>query len=359
MTHSIALPLRKILDTLPQKIILFDTWGVSVYANRQASHFFSTIKIKKSTIFDVLEALTEKVKNDTASKIQISHVWQSLQDEIEVYIPTVEIIEEDSEFKFEIHGSWIETRSSKFVLLSLSTVTEQRDTHSNQKTLARVLGHELKRPLNLISTYNYYITKYLTQNNTARVSTYLGKIDKKIQLLNRMLNDISLNLKTSIKDIPVKIEDVHFKPILQSTIDDYKALYPTRSFEVEMNDKKSNNVLIHADPTRTRQVFINLLENCIKYSDESKIIKITVLINSKTVTINFIDQGKGIDPEDINKIFGPYYRVTESGKGTTNGLGLGLSLSQLFMKRQNGDISVTSQPGVGSTFSLIFKRVKK
>ncbi len=346
----------QILDSLSDKIILFDEYGVSQYANNSAQKMFPSLIAGRSTIFDMIDELVLTIESGSPEEEETKNLWQKIQDEDSVTISNVEIDDADTPTSIEISGRWLASKKKKNILITITTIHDEHPSYKTQKTLARVLGHELKRPLNLISTYTYYITKYLTEKNNARVGTYLAKVETKIQLLNKMLNDISTNLKTSIKDIPVKPEKISFRPILSSTIADYKSLYPHRKIQLVIDAKTAKGIKIMADPTRTRQVFTNILDNCIKYSPDDSPITIDILLNSKTVTINFIDQGRGIDAEELNRIFGPYYRVIDASRPSTAGLGLGLSLSRLFMKRQNGDITVISEPGKGSTFSVIFKR---
>ena len=114
-----------------------------------------------------------------------------------------------------------------------------------------------------------------------------------------------------------------------------------------MNISENVNFVL-ADKEKTAWVITNLLSNAIRYADENSTIKIKIeeSLNNK-VEISVTDQGQGILPEYIDKIFDRYYRVPGTQK---EGTGLGLSISKEFIEAQGGNISVKSEYGVGSTF---------
>lgn len=354
---SLSLLPATAFDVVSDSIFIFDTWGKCQYCNKQAAQSFP-LTTSTSTIFDFVDILLEKASPNSAEEKEIETLWQNLQLNKKIVINDIGISDTQASCSVRLTAQWIKKDELEILLVCITTPSESPDTSNAQRALAKILGHELKQPLNLISTYNYYITKYLRQNNLERVTIYLSRIDQKVQLLNKMLSDISQNVKTSLKDIPVIIKPIKFYEILASTIEDYQKLHPNRKFTFR-NGKKNAHVIILADATRYRQVLVNIFDNCIKYSPDGTDIATTVIVNNKTVTITITDQGNGIDPAEIENIFKPYYRIKNDKKSAIDGLGLGLNLTKLFMKRQRGDITVSSEIGKGTTFSLIFKQPKE
>jgi len=100
----------------------------------------------------------------------------------------------------------------------------------------------------------------------------------------------------------------------------------------------------------TREVFINLLENAIKYSPYNSIIKVTCEKRDHYTRISVIDEGIGIRKEEYNKIFQRFYRSKDVEKA--DGFGIGLYLCRLVLEKENGNITVSSKYGRGSTFSV-------
>jgi len=104
-------------------------------------------------------------------------------------------------------------------------------------------------------------------------------------------------------------------------------------------------------PDQLTQVFINILMNAVdSLEDKPGTIWVTTSVNDRRLLVSIRDTGKGIQPDDLGKIFEPFFTTKEVGKGT----GLGLWVSYGIVKNFGGDIEVTSEPGKGSTFTVIF-----
>ncbi len=112
---------------------------------------------------------------------------------------------------------------------------------------------------------------------------------------------------------------------------------------------------VSADKEKTAWVITNLLSNAIRYADENSVIKIDTTLNNEKINISVTDEGQGILPEYLDKIFDRYFRVPGTKK---EGTGLGLSISKEFMEAQGGSISVKSEYGVGSTFTVMLNQAK-
>lgn len=109
---------------------------------------------------------------------------------------------------------------------------------------------------------------------------------------------------------------------------------------------------IYVDAYRIKQVLRNLLENAISHTMRGGSISISAWHDNKRVIINVTDTGEGIPPEDLPNIFERFYRVDRSRTRATGGSGLGLTIAKRFVEAHGGQISVTSKPGKGSTFTI-------
>lgn len=136
--------------------------------------------------------------------------------------------------------------------------------------------------------------------------------------------------------------------VIEYAVNTVKSAAEQKSIQIEILSPNDSTIL--ADKEKTAWVITNLLSNAIRYADENSTIKIKIeeALNNK-IEISVTDQGQGILPEYIDKIFDRYYRVTGTHK---DGTGLGLSISKEFIETQGGSISVKSEYGVGSTFEV-------
>ena len=108
----------------------------------------------------------------------------------------------------------------------------------------------------------------------------------------------------------------------------------------------------YADPDKISSVISNLLSNAAKYSPKNKVIQISCEIAGNEVIIKVKDNGIGIDPGDLDKLFDRFYRVENRETHNIAGFGIGLYLSSEIIKRHNGRIWAESKPGKGSIFSF-------
>jgi signal transduction histidine kinase len=110
------------------------------------------------------------------------------------------------------------------------------------------------------------------------------------------------------------------------------------------------------DRDSVSRALVNLIDNAIKYSGESRSIAIALRDGKGTIGIAVTDRGIGVHQEEIEKIFDPYYRAKFSDTETQRGAGLGLTLVQQIVQAHGGRVEVESKPGEGSTFTLVFPK---
>ena len=115
------------------------------------------------------------------------------------------------------------------------------------------------------------------------------------------------------------------------------------------------NLLLKADSLRLEQIFMNLLDNAMKYSNRGSTVSLTAWKQKKEIYISIKDNGKGIPEEDLPYIFHRFYRVDKSRTRSLGGTGLGLAIIKELILAHGGDIQVRSKENVGTTFELIFK----
>jgi signal transduction histidine kinase len=109
-------------------------------------------------------------------------------------------------------------------------------------------------------------------------------------------------------------------------------------------------VKIRADANRLSQVITNLVSNALKYSPDDKPISVRLSQDDDNITIAVEDEGSGIDREEQEHIFEPFYRASHARNSSKNGMGLGLAICKDIVERHGGSIWCDSHPGKGSSF---------
>ena len=144
---------------------------------------------------------------------------------------------------------------------------------------------------------------------------------------------------------------------LQSVIKEVVQLFQYRSDSDEFvlnTEMPGKSLFLKIDQDAVMQALTNLLDNAIKYSSDEKEIVVELVPKEKQVEIRIKDKGIGIPAGEQKKIFEGFYRHAEANRHSTKGVGLGLKIVKHIMRAHGGEIHVESQPGEGSTFSLIF-----
>lgn len=215
------------------------------------------------------------------------------------------------------------------------------------------MSHELRTPLNAIIGYSELIDEEFGEG-LPLMRSYLDRIHQAGAHLLQLIEDI-LDLS--------KIEAAKMQ--LRSEPVDLAALVNTASGLVRpLLEKTTNHLVVECpvpaptvtiDPTRLNQVLFNLLSNAIKFT-EGGTITLTVIPSDRApawgAIIQVRDTGIGITAEQINRLFVPFSQADMTATRRYGGTGLGLALSRQLMRLMGGDITVTSQPGRGSTFTI-------
>ena len=243
------------------------------------------------------------------------------------------------------------------------TITNMRAFEEQKETAERLsemdklktqflanMSHELRTPLNSIIGFSRVILKGIDGPLTEMQETDLNAIYTSGQHLLGLINDILDLSKIEAGKMELNFDEVDLKPIIKGVMSSAVGLVKDRPIELEQHvpDDLPN---IWADATRLRQVLLNLVSNATKFTEEGKI-TLTTDYDDEWITISVIDTGVGIPEEKLETIFEEFTQVDGSATRGVGGTGLGLPISRHFVEMHGGKITVDSQLGVGSTFTV-------
>ncbi|WP_373030460.1 ATP-binding protein [Sulfitobacter sp.] len=179
-------------------------------------------------------------------------------------------------------------------------------------------------------------------------SSGMEKIERSGEHLLFLVNQLLDYAKMESGRLEVDPEICDVQKVIEPVVEQMRILTEQKELTLETT---IDSCLILADITRTRQILINLMGNAIKFTDTGKI-SVFVTESEDEVHINVSDTGQGIEPHELEKIFEAFHQADLSASRSAAGTGLGLSVAQELARLEGGTISVTSEVGIGSTFTL-------
>ena len=235
----------------------------------------------------------------------------------------------------------------------LENRAKSADSEKEQvKSLVSNMSHQLKTPLANLSLY----AEILGQGEIApeRKAEFTNKMQRQIEKLNWIVESLSKMVKLEQNIDGFEVKDT---PIRQTILDAIDTVYEkVEKKALHLNLEPFEDRALYHNRKWTVEVFVNLLENAIKYTDKGGAISIRVKPYELYTEIQFLDNGRGIHKEELTDIFKRFYRSPEVEN--MEGSGIGLYLSNLILEKEKGYIKATSEYGKGSCFSVFLQNCK-
>lgn len=216
------------------------------------------------------------------------------------------------------------------------------------------VSHELRGPLSAISTLSGLIRE-------SAVDTHLQQLAEKLGMatfhLNGLVSDILDLNKLELGKVQLALEPLRLSDHIERLIEWVAPLARDKGISLKFTQGKAEKLNVMADPLRLRQVLLNLINNAIKFTDKGSVevgFEVTDLDAKQCkVRLFVIDTGKGIDPENLRKIFNPFEQESSRIALEFGGTGLGLAIVKDMVDLMKGEISVKSNPGEGTRFEVV------
>ncbi len=313
-------------------------FGVFVFSFIIAYFYFnrfskSIVKLKKDTV-DIKMGLYSSIvplkRKDELGDLSEGIYYMSNQ--IEKNIKTMET----------------EQQNLKLAVEKLGALEKQ------QKTFIGNITHEFKTPLTVIKTYMDLLELYSDDSNLLEEAKV--NIAKEAQRLNEMVEK-SLHLSSLEKyDFEFECREIDVKDILEEICSRMQG--KAQKFNITLTKKLESGVIL-GDKENLMHIFINLIDNAIKYNEVNGEIFIKSFTKDKKVFIEVSDTGIGIPKEAREKIFEPFFTVNKDRSKNHGGTGLGLSLVKELIEKQKGTIMILDTKEKGTTFLISFPSLYK
>ncbi|MFT5701523.1 MAG: PAS domain S-box-containing protein [Desulforhopalus sp.] len=249
-----------------------------------------------------------------------------------------------------IRAASIEDDDTDFVgyLEVIEDISRQKRMEREKNNFISMIAHDMKSPLVGISGLIKRLKSKKSCDTNDKFLDYLrvmGEAEERLEVMVRYFLEYS-SLESG--HIRLNLGRTDIKRILKQAIEMHRIRAEEKNIVLSFDHQPMS--VIEADANRLHQVFSNIVDNAIKYSPKQAEVSISAGETDKEIVIDFRDQGRGIQPEEIPYIFDAFYRA--ESEGTVNGHGLGLAASNAIIRQHGGRISVDSVPGKGSVFTV-------
>jgi signal transduction histidine kinase len=218
-----------------------------------------------------------------------------------------------------------------------------------------MMSHELRTPLNAIAGYAQLLEMGIHGPVTEQQRDAINRIVRSqahlLTLINDVLNFARIDagqMRYVVQDVPMHDTLAGLEPLVAPQIAARRLTYTY--------DACRPDIVAAADGDKVRQVVVNLLSNAVKYTPVGGTVRLACDADVATVRVHVTDTGPGIDPEQLPVIFEPFVQGHRALNRPNDGVGLGLAISRDLARGMAGDVTVTTELGVGSTFTLALPR---
>jgi signal transduction histidine kinase len=214
------------------------------------------------------------------------------------------------------------------------------------------VSHELRSPLASIYNFVTLIADGLAGAITSQQEEYLKLMLVSVGHLKAMIDDLLEATRLGTGKLTIEAQTVSVEEPIQYVLDALRGAAESKSIQLSAEFPAGQH-MVRADPTRVRQILIALLDNALKFTPPGGSVRVEVRVfaqDPRFLIVEVSDTGCGIPPGCADNIFERLYQCDEDGSAAGKGLGLGLHIARELVRRQGGEIWVTSAPGYGSRF---------
>lgn len=256
-------------------------------------------------------------------------------------------------FRPDSYGRWhftlLETLAAQAATAIRNAQLYESEQLANKERdeFVSVVTHEIKSPLTSISGYVDLAKESIGGGDGPGAIESLVVVKEESRKILRLVEDLLDASRMDAGHFSLDMQPTHLAPMVTQLVERYRRTCP----QTILLQSEGEIPALHADPVRLGQVVENLLSNACKYSREDSTITITLLDRTDRVEIVVADDGDGIAPEKLPRVFERFYRV-QDGHEEIKGTGLGLYITRQIVEMHGGEVEVESKTGVGTTFTV-------
>jgi len=244
--------------------------------------------------------------------------------------------------RFELRGMLAEEHQRLLELERKKSAGEEASSN-----LMSVVAHEIRTPLTAIKAYTETLLDSLSNPHTPR-QRFLGIINDECDRLTRLVTDILDLSRLEAGQRPLRLSRLELAQVIGEVADAVDSLSGPRQIAIQTD--VDPRLVVEADADLLKRLYLNLLGNAVKFSPVGGVVQVSVTVRGEDWLGTVDDQGPGIPPEDLPRVFERFFRGRQAGNHQVDGTGLGLAIARGIVELHGGRIWVESQPAGGSRF---------
>jgi signal transduction histidine kinase len=345
--------IETLINNMNDPVIGLDDEQKIIFANKSAvkiiglhlpeviNHVATELAVKN----DLIRILIQDIKSSTDPEKNVKPAPSKL---LKIYADNKESYFEKDTIQIAIvpTGETIQKISGHVILLR--NITAYKELDNAKTTFIANVSHEFKTPIASIKMSIQLLENEQVGNLNKEQKNLLDSIKDDADRLLKITGELMNMTQVESGNIQLSVIPTDPNEILQYAVNSSKTLAEQKQIRLEL-DAREDLPLVYADNEKTSWVLTNLITNAINYSHDHSVVFISIKALNGKITFAVKDSGLGIDPKYKTKIFDRYFRIPG---GKKEGTGLGLAICKEFIEAQGGQISVESEIGSGSTFSI-------
>ena len=247
--------------------------------------------------------------------------------------------------------SWAETQQQEIQSL--------KDQEEYRREFLGNVSHELKTPIFNIQGYIHTLLDGGLEDEQIN-RKFLVRAEKSVERLISVVEDLDVISRLESGRLELNIQKINIVDLAREVMEMEEMKAEKRDISIKFNDKYDKPIYVMADGDQIRQVYINLLDNSIKYGTNEGSIRLRFYDMDQNILCEVADDGPGIEAKHIPRLFERFYRVDKARDRHAGGTGLGLSIVKHILDAHQQTINVRSKTGEnsGTTFSFTLKKAK-
>lgn len=264
-----------------------------------------------------------------------------------------ELVIGDGRLYLQAHGSAINDSAQRPIgaLVVLNDVTELRRMERIRRDFVANVSHELRTPITSIKGFVETLSEGALANRES-AERFLEIISRQVDRMNSIIEDLLAlaRLERDEETGDIALTPTSLSALLLAAVEGCRVKAAAKNVSIEIEGVEDISALIN--PPLLEQALFNLLDNAIAYSNAGTKVFVSARHEGQCVRITVADEGPGIANEHLPRLFERFYRVDRHRSRKLGGTGLGLAIVKHIAQAHRGDVTVTSTPGKGSTFTI-------